>query len=997
MKHLIPFLFCLGAMQGAFAQEVLENNPPSLKWYQIKSPHFKIIYPAGFEQQAQRVTNTLEHIYEPEAKSLGVRPRKISVVLQNQSSISNGFVTMIPRRSEFFTMPTQDYNFGGTNDWLDQLATHEYRHIVQYQRSITGFNKALYYVFGPATLTAMSITAVPQWFWEGDAVATETAFTHSGRGRIPNFGLLMRTNLQEGRVFNYHKQYLRSYKHNIPDHYVLGYYMVGYLRKRTNDPDIWEKITRRAWNVPFIPFTFSNAIKKETGLYVTQLYREMAADLNKSFTEELNNIQFTSFEKVSSRKAKAYTNYANPQVLPDGSIVAMKSGIADISQLVTLKDGIEELAFTPGITNDAGMLSAAGSTVVWNEFGFDARWRVKNYSLIKAYDVSTNRHWIITSKSRYSGAALSPDAKKVVTVESATDYAVALVVITSDYGNVLKKFANPDNAFYSMARWSSDGKKIVSLKTKDYQRSIVAIDYESGKEETLVEPSRENRGHPVLHGNYLFYNSPVTGIDNIYVFDIEKQQHLQVTSSKYASYNPVISADGKTIYYNEQTKDGLDVVSIPLDPAAWKSFSPASVKQYDHYLTEQEGRPTLFDSIPSTQYATKKYTSQLKPYSWGAYLNTTFTQADIGISSRDILSKVDIKAGYLYDINERTGSTGVTFSYQGWYPIIDLSFRYGKRSVDIGASEFLGIDTVATQPVLELDTFLIQRNLKFTWDEKKTEAGIRIPLLTTKSKYHGSVNFSNYLGLVQVSGFQNGINNERLIPYVFRDGPNSSLTPSPQDGYFYYFRDYVDNGNLIYNRFGISAFRLLKQSTRDINSKWGQAFYLNWYATPYGGDFSGNQFSFYTVLYFPGFFKHHSIWGYWSFQSTKVPTLSEGADNYIFDNQIPLPRGLGISRFQKFYSMSGNYTLPLLYPDIAIGPLLNIQRFRGNAFLDYGFGTSQFGNQVVSQVYTSVGGELKMDFNFMRFLPQFNIGVRYSYGLKPVGTQIDILIGLVGL
>ena len=31
-------------------------------------------------------------------------------------------------------------------------------------------------------------------------------------------------------------------------------------------------------------------------------------------------------------------------------------------------------------------------------------------------------------------------------------------------------------------------------------------------------------------------------------------------------------ADGKTIYYNEQTRDGLDVVSIPFDPAAWKAM-----------------------------------------------------------------------------------------------------------------------------------------------------------------------------------------------------------------------------------------------------------------------------------------------------------------------------------------------------------------------------------------------------------------------------------------
>jgi hypothetical protein len=106
----------------------------------------------------------------------------------------------------------------------------------------------------------MATTSVPQWVYEGDAVATETAFTPSGRGRIPNFGLLFRTNLQEGRVFNYNKQYLRSYKHNINDHYVLGYHMIGYLRKKTNDPDVWGKIMKRTANVSFLPFRFSGSV-----------------------------------------------------------------------------------------------------------------------------------------------------------------------------------------------------------------------------------------------------------------------------------------------------------------------------------------------------------------------------------------------------------------------------------------------------------------------------------------------------------------------------------------------------------------------------------------------------------------------------------------------------------------------------------------------------------------------------------------------------------------
>ncbi len=128
LRILTLLLICTTA---GFSQSttVLENNP-SLKWYQINTPNFKIIYPKGFEEQANRMANTMEHIRTPEANTMGEEPRKISVVLQNQSSVSNAFVSITPRRSEFYTMPSQNYNFTGNNDWMNLIAAHEYRHIV---------------------------------------------------------------------------------------------------------------------------------------------------------------------------------------------------------------------------------------------------------------------------------------------------------------------------------------------------------------------------------------------------------------------------------------------------------------------------------------------------------------------------------------------------------------------------------------------------------------------------------------------------------------------------------------------------------------------------------------------------------------------------------------------------------------------------------------------------------------------------------------------------
>ncbi|MBX2963601.1 MAG: hypothetical protein KF687_13905 [Cyclobacteriaceae bacterium] len=967
----------------AYSQEVLNNNPPEIKWQKIKTPNFRVLYPTGFEFQAQRMANTLEHIRDAESRSLDVSTRKISVILQNQNAISNGFVSLVPRRSEFFTMPPQDYNFTGTTEWLDQLASHEYRHVVQFDKANRGFNKLLYYAFGHATLAAMSFVAVPQWFWEGDAVVAETAFTPGGRGRIPNFGLVFRTNFLEERQFNYHKQYLRSYKHNIPDHYVLGYHMVSYLRRHTNDPMIWDKVTGRAWSAPFIPFTFSNAIKKETGMHVTDMYRKMADELTEDWRKEAEALAITSFETIPHQERKGYTDYLNPQLLEDGSILVMKRGIGDILQFRILKDGVEKKSFIPGVVNLSGILSASGTSVVWNEYAFDPRWRMRTYSVIKLYDVKEKKLKVITHKTRYAGAAISPDQQKIVTIETDTEHNT-YVVLLDTAGRVLKKFPNPDQAFYSMARWFDEGRKIVSLKTTRQGRTVSVFDEATGAEKELLPYSQENIGHPVMAGNYLFYNSPVSGIDNIYALDLSMGEKRQVTVSKYGAYNPVISDNLKWIYYNEQTRDGMDVVVIPFDPNSWRSFTvKPSPKSFFQVITEQEGRPNLFDSIPQKPYAASsysKFSGLINPYSWGAYFNTGLTEADIGIGSQDILSSTIFKAGYLYDINERTGLWRVGVSYQGWYPIIDVQTTFGKRTLDEGSLTYR--DIVAGDTVVKTD------NLAFDWKENNLQAGIRIPLNTTTSRYFGSFTVGNNVGFTQVEDFSNTIT-----------GTGRIITPQLP---VYWIRTVPGNGNLFYNHFYMSASRLLKRNRRDINSKWGQAFFMNTYGTPFGGDYTGNQFSCYGLLYFPGLFKHHSLWGYWGYQKTALELLSRTSasapftdnNSYVFRNQIPLPRGVSVARLEDFYSMSGNYTLPIWYPDVAVGPLLNVQRVRGNAFIDYGFGSSAFPNrEPITQTYITVGAELKFDINILRLLQQFDIGVRYTYGIQPSATRFEFLLG----
>lgn len=922
---------------------VMEQNPPAIHWFQKNTQHFKVIFPEGFEDEANRAANTLEHLYLPVSRTLGKAPRKIPIILQNQNTVSNAFVTISPRRSEFYTMPPQDYNFLGTNNWIDLLAVHEFRHVVQFDKSITGINRVIYYLFGADGLGAASFMAVPLWFWEGDAVAIETALTESGRGRIPNFDLLFRSNLLEYGAFNYSKQYLRSFKHYIPNHYVTGYYFTTHLRRKY-DPLIWSRITERAFSYSILPFTFSLSMRKYTGSGVNRNYRNMVSELDSLWKNQINSLELTDYQPINKRKNKAYTNYEFPQVLSDGKILALKTGIGDIHQFVAIDTtGNEKLIFTPGLVNLSGMLSVTKDKIVWNEFHFDPRWRAKNYSVIKLYDIREKSLKVIGDKTRYSSAALSPDASKVVTIEVTENNENAIVILDAESGGIISKVPNPQNHFFSMPRWSDDGLHITVLKHKENAKAITLIHAETFEEKDLLELQKINVGHPVLHGNHLFFNAPFNGMDNVYVRDISKNKTWQVTTSKYGAYNPTVSSDGKSIYYNNHQKFGRDIVKIPYDSTHWiplENVENHNIKYYEP-LVEQEQNPEVLDNVPENKLSVKRYrklSGVINPYSWGATIYPDDREFFIGATSQDILSTTAISAGFNYNANERTGYGIGAISYQGIYPIIDLSAKIGNRGTTL-------------------------EDTRITWQESGIDLGVRLPLLLTRSKYHESLSMSAATSINQVSGY------------------NADFRSYDQQA----------NGTLHNNRYRVSYSRMLKRSQRDLTSKWGQTMFAQYQHTPFRGNYTGSLLAAETNLFFPGLFKHHSL-------HLKLGGQVEDVGNYTFSSPLFFPRGYAYRSHEAFFQTTVEYKLPLFYPDWNIGPFLNFQRFKTNLFLDYGKGyEANLIEGHPDKTYNSVGVELTTDFNIMRFLPLLEMGVRYVYLPETGNYTFQVLVGQFGL
>jgi hypothetical protein len=107
------------------------QSPNDIKWMEINTDHAQIIFPDEISDQAIKAANIIDVLYHANTKTLKSKPKKVPVILYNQYTISNGFAGLRPRRSVWFSTPSQFSTDLGTTDWYYLLGVHEYRHIVQ--------------------------------------------------------------------------------------------------------------------------------------------------------------------------------------------------------------------------------------------------------------------------------------------------------------------------------------------------------------------------------------------------------------------------------------------------------------------------------------------------------------------------------------------------------------------------------------------------------------------------------------------------------------------------------------------------------------------------------------------------------------------------------------------------------------------------------------------------------------------------------------------------
>ena len=271
---------CLLLMVAAYAQaQQFGGNPPSIRWQQINTDTVRIIFPQGMDSTAQRVSNIVHWLAKNNPAPLGHRLFKVNIVLQTQTTIANGYVSLAPFRSEYFLTPVLNNFELGSINWPEALAVHEFRHVQQFNNFRNGVSNAAFYLFGESGLLVATGAAVPNWFYEGDAVYNETITTNQGRGRLPFFLNQYKSLWLSDKNYSWMKLRNGSLKDFVPNHYPLGYLLVNYGREKYG-LDFWSKVTQDASAFRGLFYPFQKAIRRYSGVSY-KAFRDDAFDYYK--------------------------------------------------------------------------------------------------------------------------------------------------------------------------------------------------------------------------------------------------------------------------------------------------------------------------------------------------------------------------------------------------------------------------------------------------------------------------------------------------------------------------------------------------------------------------------------------------------------------------------------------------------------------------------------------------------------------------------------------
>lgn len=649
---------------GKLPAQQFSGFPPSLKWKQINTNTARIIFPSAIDSQAQRIAGIIHKIVTQQPNSLGNTVRKINILLHNNTTFANGYVALAPFRSEYYLIPGSDVFEFGANPWYEELAVHEFRHVIQFSNFNKGVSHFASYILGEEGQALLNAAVIPDWFWEGDAVHAETQLTPQGRGRNPYFFDGFKSLWSEGKNYSWMKLRSGSLKDYVPDYYRLGYLLVnyGYLKYGS---DFWRKVTMDAVEYKGLLYPFQKAIKKYSG------------ENYKTFRQQsLNYYSHQIRKKRTDSAARApVTDYRYAQFINSDSLLYEKSSYQSLPAFyIKSKNGEHKLRLR-NITTE-NWFSYRNGWIAYTAYEPNARWSLIDYSSIYLYNIHTGEERKITHREKYFTPDISPSGKTIVAVH--VDQTTETTLELMDSKGKIKKTIQPNHHInFLQPKFLDENTIVVAERLPGSTMQLSTIDVTTGKKEVLIPSTFALIGEMFPFKGSVYFVSSVEGNNDIYSIRLSDKKIFKLTSGITGKYYPSVFNDSLT--WSEFTSNGLllrqkmqsvEQSSTEINPNLWKEVQlPFDVANAD---TTTNMLLNLNRKFAISRYRQSSHLFYF--HSWRPnYYDPEFT---LSVFSDNILNTFSNTIYYRYNQNETSHAIGFNSSYGGLFPVINAGVDY---------------------------------------------------------------------------------------------------------------------------------------------------------------------------------------------------------------------------------------------------------------------------------------------------------------------------------
>ncbi|HEX2921239.1 MAG TPA: hypothetical protein VHO50_08755 [Bacteroidales bacterium] len=896
------------------------QDPSSLKWLQIKTNNFTLIYPDNYGQAGIDLARTLEISAERISSVFPQKKVRLPIVVHNFSTTSNGYVSWAPKRMELFPVKEQDA-LPGNQDLL--LCLHEYTHAYEMTSLNTGFTKMMSTILGQQ-FTGVVSSLLPMWYLEGNAVVSESVFTNTGRGRSASFQKELKAFSVEKKSYKYDKMLNGSFRDYVPDHYQYGYQIVAWVMTKYNS-SIWNNVLDFTGKYPFSVIPVNISLNKQTGLTKRKLYNEAIDSLEVSWKDETKDNQH--YTAINKAKKGEFINYFSPLFAGNDSIIAIKTTMSDTPELVIINtlSGEEKTLHRLGYVYPF-RIDYGGKKITWVENIQDPRWQNRSYSVVKIYDLVNRTTRSLSRKTRYMSSAISPDGRTICSVENTPDNRNNLVFLDAVTGKIVKTIQSPDNLYLQRPDWSNDGNKITTIFLTDDGEGILSFAPANNLWLTELEPQQDDIQSASLRNDTLFFSGSLNGNENVFIKT--GNNITQITDSEFGAVDPDVSSQ-KMIFSNYSSEGNEIAIS---DIKALSVSIAGSLKPLISRLENVMNVSTNEDFSSGSRYQPTPYRKWQHPFnihSWMPfYADIDKIQSDplsvrpgFTILSQNTLSTLETSAGYEYtEIGEHILHSKIL--WEGIYPVIDSRIDYSFPSLVLSGNQYTGL---------------------------KYRGEISLPLR------YSSGWFSQYLRpSVAIEHFSN----------VNRIGNEYNVK--------------LTNFNL---RLFFSNYS--RTAVRDLFPKWSQTVDFNYIISPFNKDLFGTTFFFRSSFYFPGVFNDNSIRIRLNTEKQDQPKFYlSNSISYPRGYKMIVSKELSSATFDYYFPVAYpdfNISSLLYLKRIRSGLFYDYSRGTGNRHLVNSASGVYYIDVPEAETFRSYGFELISDFHLFRIPFMISAGMQAAW------------------